>query len=43
MQKSKCKISQFEDLSMKFKQFIKNNMAEEIKENQRKKTPKMSS
>ena len=40
MQKSKCKISQFEDLSMKFKQFIKNNMTEEIKENQRKRKQK---
>ena len=36
VQKSKCKISQFEDLSLKFKQFISNNMTEEIKANQRK-------
>ena len=36
LQKSKCKVSQIEDLSDKFKQFIKNNMAEEIKNQQRK-------
>ena len=36
IQKSKCQISQFDEFSTKFKEFIKNNMAEEKNAQQRK-------
>ena len=40
IQKSTCKISEFNDLSVKFKHFMKINMGDEIREQQRKKNSK---